>query len=124
MKKSPQKSFKGMTLVEVVVAMGVVVVVAAMLICAVESAIINMRTANKVSDKTANQAAYAANRTDGVTDGTMNIQLEYNATTGRVNAEKYHVTEPPVSGPPLYNGADVGDHKYFEYITVTTAATT
>lgn len=121
MKKS-KRSLKGMTLAEIVVSMAVLVILAAMMVIAAASAIMNMRTANNVSRKTAVQAPYAANRSTGGSsdedddedvpdDSTITLSGSAgdSSFSGTLTVKKYAVKQGTDSKD------QVGDFRYFEY---------
>lgn len=57
-----KKKLKGMTLMEIVVAMAVLMVISLMLVIGCEAAVVNARISKRVSDKSATQAPVAATR--------------------------------------------------------------
>lgn len=114
--KKKRRSLKGMTLVEVVVSMLLIVILAAMLVTAVTSAVLHMRTAKKVSDKTATQAPYAASHSVGEADGTMVLSFKHGVAEGNMTVDKYYIKQ----GESIDEKS--GNFRYFEYVEVTTPA--
>jgi len=113
------KKFKGMTLVECIVAMAVLIIISVILIAGLSAAVFNIRVSQRVNAKTALQAPYADNKIDTNNDGKAQVKLEYAAVTGIMEVDKYHVDKN------IKAQDYVGDYRYFEYIPpVTTPVTT
>lgn len=119
-KNKKSKKLKGMTLVEIVVSVALLVIIATMLVIGAVSAVSNMRTANKVSEKTAVQAPYAANRMDDsakteATDSTLNLSINGGSSVP-LNIRKSSVNVDSESDDK------VGDFRYFKYVSKNTTA--
>lgn len=118
--KKARKCLKGMTLLEVIIAMTILIVAATMLVSGAVSAVANMRAAQKVSSKTAVQAPYADTHKNAESDGTMTINVKVAGGTGNTfDVQKYHVKE-------VGDDTDdyVGNYRYFEYVKPAVTTTT
>lgn len=119
--KKVKKSLKGMTLIEIIIAMTLLIVVATMLVSGAYSAVANMRAAQKVASKTATQAPYADNHKNADSDGTISININVvgGGKSNTFNVDAYHVKD-------VGNDTDnyVGNYRYFDYVEVTSPPVT
>ena len=146
MKKS--KKFKGMTLLEIIIALFVFGAVAMILVQATVSIFVNVRASNDVLDKVIDEAPTAENRIKNSTTElpvtiAMNIGIETgdSQVTLAMNVKQYEVINPAVTTvatsseavttttPPANTEATKGkfvngDFKFFEYVPGATVTTT
>lgn len=107
MKEKKRKKLKGMTLMECIISIFVLAALAMIVVVAGVSAVTNMRTAKRVSDKNASQSAYASAKFGAEKSGEMRIDMS-GAGTGRINVDAYEVK---VDESP---DDQVGNYRYFE----------
>jgi len=115
MRKSKTKKLKGMTLIELLISVALLIIISLILVVGATSAVYNIRTANRVSQKTASQAPYAANRIDAQTkaeteNSKLDLTIRGTGTKGALNVKKHSVSVDSKSGD------QVGDFRYFEYV--------
>lgn len=89
------KKFKGMSLLEIVVAMAVLMIIALMLVVGCQSAVTNARISKTVSDKCATQAPVASTHNADDADRTeMKIKLTSDkGGSGDMNVYSYEVKD-------------------------------
>lgn len=116
-----KKSLKGMTLLEVVIAIAVFAIAATLLVEAGLSIIYNVRSSRNLVKKVNFQSQIVACKpdpttsTDIVDTGTMNIELStYGFTDVKpIEVKKYQaITEKDVDGNPIYEDV-AGNLKFF-----------
>ncbi|MBE6851897.1 MAG: hypothetical protein E7505_00270 [Ruminococcus sp.] len=105
MKTEKKKKLKGMTLMEVIVAVAIMVLLSTMLVIGAVSAVSNMRIAQSVSKKNAVQAPYAATQVDGNMTSTMTIKLDGTKASLEVDSYEVRIEESAKDR--------VGNYRYF-----------
>lgn len=105
--KGRKKTFKGMTLMEIIISVAVMVLIALIIVVAGVSAVTNLRVARNVSRKNAEQAPFAAEK-DGDKNGSINLVLNGAGSSGSLRVDTYEIKE--------HESADdrVGNYRYFE----------
>ncbi len=91
-----RKVFKGMTLIEIMIALAIVVVMSSILVVASASITKYLRAANNVNDTVAVQAPIAQAKVVNVADpvaGGIEINLEYNGGTIPLAGEMYEIDD-------------------------------
>lgn len=107
--KKLKKRLKGMTLVEVLVALAVFTIISAMLASSVAVVCNINRKTDRLNKKIVQEAPAAELRSVGEVDATDVIKIEIGEVKEEVSVNKYQATEP--SGKEHEEG---GDFKYFE----------
>ena len=116
MKTNKKLSLKGMTLMEIIIAIAVMAIISMIIVMAGVSAVHNLRIAHNVSEKNAKQSPYASAKIGADSTGQMTITL--NNTAGSLTVDTYEVKENETSGDR------VGNYRYFENPTPTPTPTT
>ena len=99
-------SLKGMTLMEVIIAIAVMAILGMIVAMAGVSAIYNLRIAKNVSDKNAVQSPYASAKIGADPTGQMTIVLD--GGTVNLTVDTFEVKENETTGDR------VGNYRYFE----------
>lgn len=112
-----KKKLKGMTLMEVIIAMVVMAICGSLLVEACVCVVNNTRTARRVTSKVDEQAADIANRPAHITayEEGDNLHLSYGGETGDIVIDKF---EAPTTQPADEQKAD--NLKYFRAVPETT----
>lgn len=115
-KGSKKRSLKGMTLIEVIIAMVVLVIVSTMAVVAATSVLVNMRTSKSVIKKVDYQSPIVAS--DGVSASSKSVKFSLQDSTGVSMGKEIAVPvyESPVDPAAMYGSYDkAGNLKYFTY---------
>jgi len=107
MKEKKKVSLKGMTLMEIIIAVAVMAIISMILVMAGVSAVHNLRIAHNVSEKNAAQSPYASAKLGADNTGTITFELDGNGAKGNLEVETYEVKENETSGDR------VGNYRYF-----------
>ena len=105
MKNKKKLSLKGMTLMEIIIAIAVMAILGMIVAMAGVSAIHNLRIAKNVSDKNAVQSPYASAKIGADPTGQMTIDLN---GTGHLTVNTFEVKVNETTGDR------VGNYRYFE----------
>lgn len=106
MKSKNKLSLKGMTLMEVIIAIAVMALIGMIVAMAGVSAIHNLRIAKNVSDKNAAQSPYASAKIGA--DPTGQMTLDLNGGAGHLTVDTFEVKVNETTGDR------VGNYRYFE----------
>lgn len=112
MKEKKKLSLKGMTLMECIISIAVLACLAMIVVVAGYSAVTNMRTAHRVSEKNAEQSAFASAKIGSAKTGTMKINLS-GAGTANIDLDTYEVTQGESTDDK------VGNYRYFAPVPTT-----
>lgn len=114
-RKTKKSTLKGMTLIEVLIAMVVLAVVAAMVATAGMSIVANLRTSKSVIEKVNYQSDYVSKHA-GTSTVDSSIQLSDKDKNNLGTAIPVKIYEAPEDADALYKDYDkAGNLKYFEH---------
>lgn len=113
MKEKKKLSLKGMTLMECIISIAVLAALAMIVVVAGVSAVTNMRTAHVVSEKNAEQSAFASAKIGSEKTGQMKISMNGAGSSGSLSVDTYEVKQGESTDDK------VGNYRYFEYVPPT-----
>jgi prepilin-type N-terminal cleavage/methylation domain-containing protein len=112
-------SLKGMTLMEIIIAIAVMAIISMIVVMAGVSAVHNMRIAHNVSEKNAAQSPFASAKLNSEKKGEMTIDLKSDkAGDGKITVDTYEVKQAETTGDR------VGNYRYFVVHPTPTASPT
>jgi prepilin-type N-terminal cleavage/methylation domain-containing protein len=115
-----KKSLKGMTLMEIIIAMTVMVICGTILALACMSVVTNTRVARHVTTKVNEQATVVENRDPSITAyheaDQLNFQIHGGGASANIGVDKYEA--PTTQSPDEENS---GNLRYFRPTPVTTS---
>ena len=110
MKKQKKLSLKGMTLMEIIIAIAVMAIISMIVVMAGVSAVHNLRIAHSVSEKNAVQSPFASAKLGDETDKkdmVIDLQITGGGKSADLTVDSYEVKEGETPGDR------VGNYRYF-----------
>ena len=113
-----KKKLKGMTLMEIIIAMVVMAICGSLLVEACVCVVNNTRTARRVTSKVDEQASDVVNRPPAITayEEGANLHLSFGGSSGDITIDKFEAPTTQVS-----DEQKAGNLKYFKAVPVTTS---
>lgn len=112
-KQSKKKKLKGMTLMEIIIAMVILVILSALIAEAGSGIVSNIRTSKSVVEKVNYQSKFVASKSGTTAAGTVSLELsdDYGSSTSPITA---NIFEAPTDTDAIYSSYDrAGNLKYF-----------